>query len=148
MNFLVKLLSCGLGTGFSPVAPGSAGSALAAGFILLAASWWSPPAALGISAATFLLGVYCTTRVEKYWGHDSRKMVIDEIAGMFLAASFIEINLYQVGAAFVIFRILDIIKPPPAAWAEKLPSGWGVMTDDLVAGAYTVLILWGLNRWM
>jgi len=148
MNFLVKLLASGFGTGYSPVAPGTAGSALTAVIIYSCAGWWSPLPALAISILAFFLGVACCSIAEKEWGHDDRRMVIDEMAGMFLAMSFIEVELKTLTVAFLIFRLFDIVKPPPASTAERLPSGWGVMTDDAVAGAYTAVLIWVLSRWI
>ena len=103
MNFLIKLFASGLGTGFSPVAPGTAGSALAAGIILLSDSWWSPPIALGLTVITFVAGLFCANRAEKFWGPDNRRIVIDEVAGMFLALSFTSITWWRVGVAFLVF---------------------------------------------
>ncbi|HUU29063.1 MAG TPA: phosphatidylglycerophosphatase A [archaeon] len=148
MNFLIKLLASGLGTGFSPLAPGTAGSALAAGFILLTGPWWTTPWILGLTGITFFAGVLITSRAEKFWGHDDGRMVIDEVAGMFLALSFCPITLWRVVTAFFIFRLFDIVKPPPASSAERLPSGWGVMLDDIVAGAYTSFLIWIIDRWI
>jgi phosphatidylglycerophosphatase A len=148
MKFLAKLLASGFGTGYSPVAPGTAGSALAAALIYLFAGFWAPLPALAISILTYFLGVACCSLAEKEWGHDNGRMVIDEIAGMFLAMSFCEVELKTLAAAFFIFRFFDIVKPPPASNAERLPSGWGVMTDDMVAGAYAAILMMVLTRWM
>jgi len=148
MNFLIKLIASGLGTGFMPVAPGTAGSALAALFILVIAPWWIPPVALSLTIITFFSGVVIAGSAENIWGHDSRKIVIDEVAGMFLSLSFSPITMWRVAAAFFLFRLLDIIKPPPARAAERLPSGWGVMADDMIAGAYTALLMWGIEHWI
>ncbi|MEA1996319.1 MAG: phosphatidylglycerophosphatase A, partial [Gemmatimonadota bacterium] len=109
---------------------------------------WSIPMALASAGLIFFFGVFACTRAEKFWGHDSGRMVIDEIAGMFLALSLCRISLWQVAAGFFLFRVLDIVKPPPARSAERLPAGWGVMTDDMVAGAYAALILWIISLWM
>ena len=148
MKFLVKLLASGFGTGFSPVAPGTAGSALAAAIIYFCADWWNPPIALAASIALYFLGVACCFVAEKDWGHDSSRMVIDEIAGMFLSVSLLSVELKTLIVAFVLFRLFDIIKPAPARRAENLPSGWGVMTDDTVAGAYTLILMLELGRWI
>jgi phosphatidylglycerophosphatase A len=148
MNFLIKLFASGLGTGFMPVAPGTAGSALAALFILVIAPWWVPPVALSLTLIVFFAGIFTAGSAENIWGHDSRKIVIDEVAGMFLSLSFSPITMWRVAAAFFLFRLLDIIKPPPARAAERLPSGWGVMADDMIAGAYTALLMWGIEHWI
>jgi phosphatidylglycerophosphatase A len=112
------------------------------------ARWWNPGLALGLTVLTFSTGVWAAGRAEKFWGRDSRRIVIDEISGMFLAASLVPATVNHLAAAFFIFRLLDILKPPPARKAEHLSSGWGVMADDLVAGAYTALIVWVLRSWI
>ena len=73
---------------------------------------------------------------EAEWGHDPGPIVIDEVAGFFVSAAFLPQSLLVGIAAFFGFRALDIIKPPPARQSEEIASGWGVMLDDLVAGAY------------
>ncbi|MBW7996098.1 MAG: phosphatidylglycerophosphatase A [Candidatus Glassbacteria bacterium] len=148
MNFLTKLVASGLGTGFSPVAPGTAGSALAAAAAWLLRDLWSVPLALGLSAIAAAAGVAACNRAERFWGHDSGRMVIDEIAGQWLTLCLVPLNVTTISIGFLIFRTLDIIKPPPARHAESLPGGWGVMADDLVAGALGAVILWGVVRWM
>lgn len=148
MNLLIKLIASGLGTGYFPIAPGTAGSALAAGIAFFLRPWWNPSVALALSCACFLAGVYCTSRAERFWGHDSGKMVIDEITGMFLCLAFLPMNWMNLAAAFFIFRMLDIIKPPPARQLERLRGGWGVMADDIIAGAYTAILIFGIEKWM
>ena len=148
MNFLIKLIASGLGTGYFPIAPGTAGSALAAGVAFCFRPWWNPADALVLAGACFLAGVYCASRAERFWGHDSGKIVIDEMAGMFLSLAFLSLNWTNLVTAFFIFRLLDIIKPPPARQLERLRSGWGVMADDIVAGAYTAILMLGIEKWM
>lgn len=148
MNLLIKLIASGLGTGYFPIAPGTAGSALAAGLAFCFRPWWNPAGALALSGACFLAGVYFANRAERFWGHDSGKIVIDEMAGMFLSLAFLSLNWTSLLAAFFIFRLLDIIKPPPARQLERLRGGWGVMADDIVAGAYTAILMLGIEKWM
>ena len=64
-------------------------------------------------------------------------MVIDEIIGMWISLLWVPKSLATVLFCFLIFRILDIIKPQPARLLERLPGGWGIMLDDVIAGAYT-----------
>jgi len=149
MKFLVKLLASGLGSGLSPIAPGTAGSFLAAVIIWLCAAWWNLPVALAATAVVYFVGVAVCTQAEKYWGHDNGRMVIDEVAGMGLSAACIDgHSLVWLGVAFLLFRFFDIVKPFPARRAEHLPAGWGVMTDDIFAGAWALLVILGLKLWM
>lgn len=63
-------------------------------------------------------------------------MVIDEVAGMWAAMLFVPLTWPSALAAFILFRLLDILKPFPVRQAERLGRGWGIMMDDLAAGAY------------
>ena len=82
-------------------------------------------------------------RAEKILGeHDSGKIVIDEILGMVVALLWIEPTLQSITLAFVVFRLLDILKPWPAGWIDRsLPGGSGVVLDDVVSGFYANLIV-------
>lgn len=80
---------------------------------------------------------------------DSRKLVWDELAGFFVATGIMPLTWPMFVMAFFLERIIDIVKVPPANWIEnKWPGGWGVVGDDLVAGAYTLLILLGVEWWL
>lgn len=74
-------------------------------------------------------------------GHDSRYIVIDEWAGMFVAVLFVPWSLTNYIIAFFAFRIFDVIKLPPAARFEKLPAGWGITMDDIAAGVQANLVV-------
>jgi phosphatidylglycerophosphatase A len=80
------------------------------------------------------VSVWSAGKAEGILGHDSKKIVIDEWAGMFITFLFVPYSLSNYLIAFVMFRALDVIKIYPARRAEKLPGGWGVTTDDVVAG--------------
>ena len=88
-----------------------------------------------------------------YGKKDPSQAVADETAGqclpMMALSSHASASLGAAGiavaAAFVLFRIFDIIKPPPAMQLQKLPAGWGILVDDLFAGAYAGLVMWGLG---
>ena len=87
-----------------------------------------------------IISVILSGKAEKIYGHDARKIVIDEWAGMFIALILVPYSLLNYLIAFVAFRLLDAIKVYPANRAEKLPSGWGVTADDVVAGIQANLI--------
>ena len=77
---------------------------------------------------------------------DQGEVVIDEVAGYFVTLLFLPASLWMrpwtvFAVGFVLFRAMDVIKPQPARWAEGLPGGWGIMTDDLIAGVYANLAL-------
>jgi phosphatidylglycerophosphatase A len=73
--------------------------------------------------------------------HDPGVIVIDEVAGYLLAVALLPTTVTVLVVAFFVFRLLDILKPPPAAQAEALPGGLGVVADDLVAGLMTNLLV-------
>jgi phosphatidylglycerophosphatase A len=89
----------------------------------------------------FCLGVFVSARVEDLWGHDSNKIVVDEIHGMLTALFLIPNDWRYVITAFVLFRFFDIVKPLGVRRMERYPGGWGVMLDDLLAGIYSNVLL-------
>ena len=86
-------------------------------------------------------GVYSSGKVEKIWGHDSSKVVIDEVAGMMVTLLFIPATLNNLIAGLLLFRFFDIVKPLYIRRLEVLPKGWGVMADDVLAGIYGHIVL-------
>ncbi|MDP2984881.1 MAG: phosphatidylglycerophosphatase A [Candidatus Latescibacter sp.] len=139
-GFLARGIASGLYVGYLPAAQGTAGSLWGPALCLLLpkncfpALWFTLP-------PLFLVGVWSAGRAEKYWGHDPGRVVIDEVVGMMAALAWAPINLYTVGAGFFLFRVFDILKPPPVRWSERLPGGWGVMADDLIAGVYANILV-------
>ena len=90
----------------------------------------------------FTLGVLFAGEAEKvYKRKDPAMIVIDEACGMLLALFFVPFNLYSVILGFFIFRVLDILKPPPARRMERLTGSLGIMFDDIIAALYTNVIL-------
>ncbi|MBS1562809.1 MAG: phosphatidylglycerophosphatase A [Bacteroidetes bacterium] len=87
------------------------------------------------------LGVLSAHAVEKVWGHDSSRVVIDEVAGMMIALLFVPVQIKYTVTAFVLFRFFDIVKPLGVRKAEALPGGWGVMADDVLAGVYAQVLM-------
>lgn len=87
------------------------------------------------------IGIWSATKVESIWGKDSYRVVIDEVAGMAIGLLFVPVQLKYIVTAFVLFRFFDIVKPLFIRNLEKLPAGWGVMADDLLAGIYTNIIM-------
>jgi len=92
-------------------------------------------------ALLFVLGTISANRVEAEWGHDSNRVVIDEWMGMAVALFLVPFSWLNIISAFVLFRFFDIVKPLFIRKAEAFPGGWGVMSDDLLAGIYSNLIL-------
>lgn len=96
---------------------------------------------LGITLLVIIYGVWAGNEVERNWGKDSSKVVIDEVAGMMVALLFIPVSFVNVLLALVFFRFFDILKPLMIRSLEKLPGGWGVMGDDVLAGIFSNIVL-------
>lgn len=148
---VVTLIATGLYSGCLRPYPGTWGTlpAWLIAFFLIKGSW---PLMLAATGLSFVLSVWSAGEAEKIYGHDARRIVMDEWAGMFVTLLFIPYSLTNYAIAFVAFRAYDVIKPPPAAQAEGLPGGWGVTMDDIVAGVYanltTWLAVWGIGRFL
>lgn len=137
------VLVCGLGSGFAPKAPGTSGS-LAAVLI-----WWlvlghlSLPMQLLAIVLVTALGTWLTHRVQaRYQVSDPGVIVIDEFAGQWIALLLAPLTLWGMLAGFVLFRLFDIWKPWPVGALERsVPGAFGVMVDDLAAGAMALAVL-------
>jgi phosphatidylglycerophosphatase A len=133
------LIASGLGSGYSPFAPGTAGSLLAVAlyclFPLPSYIW------LIITVLTLLTGSRVSEFVELEKGKDPSIVVIDEIAGQWAVFLFLPRSLWVIAGGFLFFRILDILKPYPAARLENIEGGWGIMLDDLAVAVYANILL-------
>ena len=87
------------------------------------------------------LGIWAGNKVEAAWGKDSYKVVIDEVAGMFITLLFIPMDWKWLLTGFVLFRFFDIAKPLYIRRMEAFKGGWGVMLDDVLAGIYANVVL-------
>ncbi len=139
--FWVKLLGSGFFSGFFPVAPGTAGSIAA-----LALYWFIPGFEQwyilgGISLLFLAIGIYCAQKLEDALGPGPPVVVIDEMVGMWISLIAVPKGLLLVLSAFLVFRIFDIIKPPPARQFDKMPGGFGIMMDDVAAGIYANIVI-------
>ncbi|MCK4573580.1 MAG: phosphatidylglycerophosphatase A [candidate division Zixibacteria bacterium] len=99
---------------------------------------------IAIAVATFLVSVWSSDEAEQIFGHDAKRIVIDEWAGMFVTLLFVPFSLTNYIIAFVAFRGFDVVKLWPAARFEKLPGGWGVTMDDIAAGVHANLFTQGV----
>lgn len=141
---VTKLLATWFGSGLAPVAPGTFGTLatvpLYLAIVFWGLPWWVLPLlAVGVAA----LGVTVASRYERATGrHDPPEVVIDETAGYLLACSFAPLSWKTAVLAFVLFRVLDACKPATVQRLERLPGGWGVMADDLGAGAAAGVVVW------
>lgn len=144
----VLLATCGP-VGYVPLAPGTAGSLVGLacfGAVRLLGGGW---AELALAAAVTGCGVWAATAAERHFGRsDPGVIVIDEVAGMLLTLLWLPVSWQGAVAGFLLFRLFDVIKPFPARRVERLSGGWGVMADDVAAGAYAHvalrILMWAL----
>jgi phosphatidylglycerophosphatase A len=139
--FLTRFIATGMFSGYSPFAPGTAGSIV--GLLLYLIPGMEQPLVLSIAIVlTFIIGTRTSAVMEKHFGEDPSIVVIDEVVGMWISLLFLPRGLMIGIAAFFFFRLYDIIKPPPARQLERLKNGWGVMMDDVAAGIYANATVW------
>ena len=140
-DLVSTVVATAFGSGYSPIAPGTAGSAVG---LLLFWPLHLLPVAAQVAAVVilFFAGVAASTRVARGVGlEDPGIVVVDEVVGMWTSLLFLPLTPVTAVAGFVLFRILDVFKPYPARQFESLPGGWGIMSDDLMAGIYANLLL-------
>ena len=133
------------GAGYSPVAPGTVGSLVAA-----VAIWLLPFTTVRLAVTLLvvtLIGIWAGSRVERALGRkDPSVIVIDEVAGMLLSVIGLPRSIPVLVTAFLLFRLFDIWKPFPARESQALTGGMGVMVDDLIAGLYTLILVMGAHK--
>ncbi len=141
MSRLAVFLATASGAGYAPIAPGTVGS-LVGLVIYLYAVHLSVAWQLGLLAALIVVGTWAASAAARHFAReDPGQVVIDEVAGQLLTLSFTGVGLTGAIVGFFVFRVLDVIKPWPAAQFERLPGGIGIMADDLMAAVYGNLIL-------
>jgi phosphatidylglycerophosphatase A len=147
---LAHLLSTWFGCGYSPKAPGTAGSlaAVLIGVALHQYAGFGQWHFAALAAVVFLPAVWAAGVTARSSGiEDPQFVVIDEVIGLWIAlAGARTYNWKSYLAAFALFRLFDIWKPPPVHQLEALPGGWGINLDDVMAGVYAALVLWGAGR--
>ena len=136
-------IAFGFGAGLVPVAPGTWGTLLALPIYWLASPRLEPVEFLLMLAVLFALGVWaCGVTGRAIGAADHGGMVWDETVAFLLVLFFVPETLPWQAAAFLLFRLFDILKPPPIRYYDQtLKGGFGVMLDDLVAAFYTLIVL-------
>lgn len=140
MDLIIKFFATGFFVGYIPFAPGTVASLLALGIYLIL------PNGLFFYLIflffSFFFGVYIASKAEKnFRNKDDRRIVIDEIAGFFIALFLLPGTYKFIILAFLLYRFFDIIKFPFFGRVQYLPGGWGIMLDDLFAAVITNIIL-------
>jgi phosphatidylglycerophosphatase A len=140
MPTLARVIATAGYSGAVPIAPGTAGSAVGLALLVLVRSSGWPALEVSLLVALVAVGVWAASSVERESGQtDPPVVVIDEVAGMLVTLLWLPVGWTGALAGFLAFRLFDIVKPWPASAAERLPGGWGIMADDLVAGLYAWL---------
>jgi phosphatidylglycerophosphatase A len=129
------------------VAPGTFGSAVGLVVYYLVRRQASIAVELGAIALILVVGLWSATEAEHHFGGiDPGPVVIDEVIGMLITLALHPVNVAGAIVGFFVFRVLDVVKPWPARRLELLPGGFGVVLDDVMAGVYGNLLMWGLVR--
>ena len=128
-------IACGFGLGFTPLAPGTAGTLVLALLLRLMPAI-STPVEVAFALSVTIVGVYLCHHAEKLLGRDAGSIVWDEFAGFLVAIVALPHSWTAFALAFAFFRLFDIAKPFPIGASQRLEGGWGVVADDLLAGVY------------
>lgn len=148
-------IATGFGAGHAPIAPGTFGAAegvvlflifvsITAGRLALPLSWALVAFAV-VNLLIYAVGVWASDRAIAVTGlKDPRVAVIDEVSGQLIAMTplILHWSLPGIAVSFLLFRAFDIFKPYPIRKLERLPGGYGVMTDDVLAGVFAALLTW------
>jgi phosphatidylglycerophosphatase A len=133
--------------GYAPIAPGTFGSAAGLAVFYGVRHFGSTSVELGAIVVLFALGIWSGTEAEHHFGGiDPGPVVLDEVVGMLITLALIPVNLTGAIVGFLLFRLLDVVKPWPSARMEHLPGGLGVMADDGMAAIYGNIIMQILVR--
>jgi phosphatidylglycerophosphatase A len=148
---VTTLVSTWFGAGFLPIAPGTWGSLATipiAHVIVLSQGIWG---LVGFALAVAVVGTHASGETARLRGvKDPSEVVVDEVAGQAIAlipvyalipADAVALRIGTILLAFLLFRILDVWKPGPIGWLERLPGGYGIMADDLLGGAVAALMI-------
>lgn len=140
INALERTLGSGFFTGYIPFASGTFGSLFALGIYLIP-GFENPTILLTLISLFSIIGIYVGSKFEEVYGKDPAQCTIDEFVGMWITLLFVPKYILYIVFAFVIWRILDIVKPFPVNILEKIKGGWGIMLDDIMAGLYSLILV-------
>ena len=139
-SFVTKLFASALFSGYSPIASGTVGSAVALAFYFIPG--FESLVIISTSIViVFLFGIKTANTMEQRYGHDPAEVTIDEVVGMWISLFLVPKKIFVIIGAFFVFRFFDIMKPFPARKFDNMRGGFGIMMDDVIAGIYTNIIL-------
>ena len=140
INLFEKFIGSGFYSGYFPIASGTVGS-FAALLIYLIPGFEHLFIIIPATIIFIAYGIVLGTKFEAHYGKDPAECTVDEVVGTWISFIALPKILWIIVAAFFVWRILDIIKPPPARNLERLNGGLGIMIDDIISGLYTLIIM-------
>ncbi|TDI90260.1 MAG: phosphatidylglycerophosphatase A [Candidatus Dadabacteria bacterium] len=144
---IAKLIATVFYVGLIPIAPGTFGT-IAAIPLFYALSFTPLYLYLAITVLIILISVWASGVAEEIFGKtDPSEVVADEVCGYLVTMILVPVTLGNIFFGFLLFRLFDIAKPYPIRKFERLPGGWGIVMDDVMAGVYSCITLHILGRW-
>ncbi|MBK7629690.1 MAG: phosphatidylglycerophosphatase A [Ignavibacteriales bacterium] len=140
INWFEKLIGSGFYTGYIPIASGTFGS-LAAILIYLIPEFENLYVIIPTIIVVFVYGLFVSSKFEKVYGKDPSQCTVDEVVGTWIALIALPKTFLIILTSFLIWRLLDIVKPFPARTSETLKGGLGIMIDDVIAAFYSLIIV-------
>lgn len=145
-GFAARSIATFFGAGYFPKAPGTFATIATIPLYLLVRRL-SLPLYVGIIGKLLVAGVVASGVVEKEWGKDPSRVVIDEVCGLLVTLVERPAGMKEIALGAALFRLFDIIKPPPVGTLDKnVKGGFGIMADDVAAGVMAALVLWVIRR--
>ena len=144
MRLVAKILSTCFGIGLFPVAPGTVTSIVAVLCYYFIPILQNTSVLLSLVALCTFVGIWSGTLMEEEFGNDPSIVTIDELAGQWLALTFLPEGWLPALLSLAFFRYFDIAKPGPVDAVQRFPGGWGIMADDLLAGLFANLVVRGI----
>ncbi|MFA6025847.1 MAG: phosphatidylglycerophosphatase A [Ignavibacteriaceae bacterium] len=140
LTFVEKALGSTLFSGYIPFASGTFSSLVAFAFYWIP-GFEKPSLLIPLIVLFSIIGILIGSRFEKTYGKDPSQCTIDETVGMWISLLFLPKQIIITIIAFLLWRLLDIIKPFPARQSEKLSGGFGIVADDIISAVYTSIIM-------
>ena len=152
LNAFLRQVATLFGIGFFPKAPGTVAT-LATIPIWYALAQTGAVIYMIVTFLLFPVGILAAQAYENHVGrHDSKEIVIDEVVGFLITMTWLPLTWQSVALGFVVFRVLDILKPPPIRQLDKrMPGGFGVMVDDVAAGiigSIVMQLIYNQTNWL
>lgn len=148
MRRIALIIATAGGAGYVPRAPGTVGALVGLVVYALVARQ-SPALQVGVFVTICGVGTWASAVAARHFGRpDPGQVVIDEVAGQLATLLLLDVGMAGLLIGFLLFRVLDIVKPWPANRLEALHGGLGIMADDVMAGAYGWGILWAILTWV